>query len=66
MPAKTPAPSPNREIVIRGAKEHNLKNVDLRLPRGSLIAIVGENGAGKTNVIKASWIESSKPLRSHS
>ena len=25
--------NPNREIVIRGAKEHNLKNIDLRLPR---------------------------------
>ena len=33
--------NPNREIVIRGAKEHNLKNIDLRLPRDSLIVMTG-------------------------
>ena len=40
MPAKS-SPSANREIVIRGAKEHNLKNVDLRLPRDKLIVMTG-------------------------
>ena len=50
MPAKTPAPAPNREIVIRGAKEHNLKNIDLRLPRDKLIVMTGLSGSGKSSL----------------
>ncbi len=42
--------NPNREIVIRGAKEHNLKNVDLRLPRDSLIVMTGLSGSGKSSL----------------
>jgi excinuclease ABC subunit A len=49
MPAKTPAPN-NREIVIRGAKEHNLKNIDLRLPRDKLIVMTGLSGSGKSSL----------------
>src|SRR3954471_7773672 len=45
MPAKLS--NPNREIVIRGAKEHNLKNIDVRLPRDSLIVMTGLSGSGK-------------------
>ena len=48
MPAK-PA-NPNREIVIRGAKEHNLKNIDLRLPRDKLIVMTGLSGSGKSSL----------------
>src|ERR1051326_5453529 len=48
MPAK-PA-NPNRELVIRGAKEHNLKNVDLRLPRAKLIVMAGLSGSGKSSL----------------
>ena len=43
-------PSLNREIVIRGAKEHNLKSVDLRLPRDSLIVMTGLSGSGKSSL----------------
>jgi len=49
MPAKSP-PAPNREIVIRGAKEHNLKNIDLRLPRDRLIVMTGLSGSGKSSL----------------
>jgi len=42
--------NPNREIVIRGAKEHNLKNVDLPLPRDSLIVMTGLSGSGKSSL----------------
>jgi excinuclease ABC subunit A len=42
--------NPNRDIVIRGAKEHNLKNVDLRLPRDSLIVMTGLSGSGKSSL----------------
>lgn len=44
--------NPNREIVIRGAKEHNLKNVDLRLPRDSLIVMTGLSGSGKSSLAR--------------
>jgi len=40
----------NREIVIRGAREHNLKGVDLRLPRDSLIVMTGLSGSGKSSL----------------
>ncbi|MDB5600296.1 MAG: excinuclease subunit [Xanthobacteraceae bacterium] len=42
--------APNREIVIRGAKEHNLKNIDLRLPRDKLIVMTGLSGSGKSSL----------------
>jgi excinuclease ABC subunit A len=38
------------EILIRGAKEHNLKNIDVRLPRFRLIVITGVSGSGKSSL----------------
>jgi len=38
------------EIIIRGAKEHNLKGVDVRLPRFKLIVITGVSGSGKSSL----------------
>ncbi|MHB0915038.1 MAG: excinuclease ABC subunit UvrA [Thermoleophilia bacterium] len=38
------------EIVIRGAREHNLKNIDLRLPRDRMIVITGLSGSGKSSL----------------
>jgi excinuclease ABC subunit A len=37
-------------IVIRGAKEHNLKNIDLVLPRNRLIIVTGLSGSGKSSL----------------
>jgi excinuclease ABC subunit A len=39
-----------RDIVIRGAREHNLQNLDLRLPRQSLIVVTGVSGSGKSSL----------------
>ncbi|WP_084572715.1 excinuclease ABC subunit UvrA [Methylocapsa aurea] len=39
-----------RTIVIRGAREHNLKNVDLTLPRDKLIVFTGLSGSGKSSL----------------
>jgi excinuclease ABC subunit A len=38
------------EIVIRGAREHNLKDVSLRLPRDRFIVITGLSGSGKSSL----------------
>ena len=40
----------NNTIVIRGARVHNLKNVDLDLPRNRLIVITGLSGSGKSSL----------------
>jgi len=37
-------------IVVRGAKEHNLKNIDLSLPRNKLIVVTGLSGSGKSSL----------------
>ena len=42
--------APTSEIVVRGAREHNLKGVDLRLPRGALITMTGVSGSGKSSL----------------
>ena len=41
---------PNDQIIIRGAREHNLKNIDLTLPRDKLIVITGLSGSGKSSL----------------
>jgi excinuclease ABC subunit A len=41
---------PSERIVIRGAREHNLKDIDLELPRNSLIVITGLSGSGKSSL----------------
>ncbi|MFA6141731.1 MAG: excinuclease ABC subunit UvrA [Candidatus Omnitrophota bacterium] len=37
-------------IIIRGAREHNLKNIDLEIPRGKLVVVTGLSGSGKSSL----------------
>ncbi|WP_127143510.1 excinuclease ABC subunit UvrA [Pelagibacterium montanilacus] len=46
----TDIPHHNRDIVIRGAREHNLKGIDVRLPRDKLIVMTGLSGSGKSSL----------------
>jgi len=39
-----------RDIVIKGAREHNLKNIDVTIPRDSLTVITGLSGSGKSSL----------------
>jgi excinuclease ABC subunit A len=39
-----------RRIAIRGARTHNLKNVDLDIPRNQLVVITGLSGSGKSSL----------------
>lgn len=40
----------NDKIIIRGAREHNLKNIDVTLPRDSLVVMTGLSGSGKSSL----------------
>ena len=52
MPKRSPAPNRDisRYIRIRGAAEHNLKNVDLDIPRNQFIVMTGLSGSGKSSL----------------
>ncbi|PIQ72397.1 excinuclease ABC subunit A [Candidatus Roizmanbacteria bacterium CG11_big_fil_rev_8_21_14_0_20_35_14] len=39
------------EIILKGAKQYNLKNINIRLPLGNLIGITGVSGSGKSSLI---------------
>ena len=38
------------KLIIKGAREHNLKNIDVELPRNKLIVVSGLSGSGKSSL----------------
>jgi excinuclease ABC subunit A len=43
-------PEPRKVIHVQGAREHNLKNVSIELPRDKLIVFTGLSGSGKSSL----------------
>src|SRR5213595_491750 len=39
-----------KSIHVRGAREHNLKNVDLKIPRNAMVVFTGLSGSGKSSL----------------
>ncbi len=50
MPIKNNITKDNHKIVIRGARVHNLKNIDIDIPRDKLVVITGLSGSGKSSL----------------
>ena len=40
----------NKNIIIKGARENNLKNISLEIPRDKLVVITGLSGSGKSSL----------------
>src|ERR1700746_1032898 len=50
MNSESPRPAARSTIAVQGAREHNLKNVSLEIPRDKLVVLTGLSGSGKSSL----------------
>ena len=60
--ARRKARTQRPEIVIRGAREHNLRDISLTLPKNQLIVMTGVSGSGKTSLVTGTLVPALKHL----